>query len=155
MTSIQGIGMDEAVDCTDGRSWIFSIVGVEIVCCGVADGISKCSKHTPVCVTPPTHISVPCVIYITYGISVAIGGLGLVTATLGCISGIFVDVLIVIGYQFPVPYRNGSLLSPVLLCREFGFAMYQIRSMLQCQTTFRRPMPSILFRLSLVSSRRK
>ena len=62
MTSIQGIGIDEAVDCTDGRSWIFSIVGVEIVCCGVADGISKCSKHTPVCVTPPTHISVPCVI---------------------------------------------------------------------------------------------
>ena len=49
-----------AVDCTDGRSWIFSIVGVEIVCCGVADGISYYSKHTPICVAPLTHISVPC-----------------------------------------------------------------------------------------------
>ena len=34
-------------------------VGVEIVRRGVTDGISNCSKHTPICVAPLTHISVP------------------------------------------------------------------------------------------------
>lgn len=38
---------------------VLGALGVEIVCLGVTDGISNCSKDTPVCVTSPTHISVP------------------------------------------------------------------------------------------------